>query len=139
MVSPRTRGIRGRGTLLKKKAVKGLGAGLITLICTLFTIGLTLEGLAISTLLSAPFNVLSLIGLTLGSAAIIAAIGLWREGTRLQNYWKRKRKLRPNWLEKKDKNDQEIKMKKEIKKKKEKKDKKKKGKKEKKKGNKKKK
>ena len=101
MVSPKTRGIRGRGTLLKRRAIKRVSAGLLTLICTLFTIGLTLEGLSISTLFSAPFNILSLIGIAVGSAAIIAAIGLWKQGTKLQNYWKRRRKFKFKFNQKK--------------------------------------
>ena len=103
MVSPKTKGIRGRGTFLKKKAMKKVSAGLITLICTLFTIGFSLEGISISTLFSNTFNVLSIIGLVIGSAAIIAAIGLWREGHRLQNYWKQKRKFFAKFKKKKNK------------------------------------
>jgi hypothetical protein len=103
MVSPKTKGKRGRGTLLKRKAMRKVSAGLITLICTLFTIGLTLEGISISTFFTQTFNLLSIIGLVGGSAAIIAAIGLWREGRRLQNYWKRKRKFFAKFKKKKKK------------------------------------
>lgn len=117
MVSRKTRGKRGRGTLLKKKAMKKVSAGLITLICTLFTIGLTLEGISLSSLISQPFNLLSIIGLVVGSAAIIAAIGLWREGRKLQNYWKQKKRgrLRKYLARRRDKKVKEKKEKEAIK------------------------
>jgi hypothetical protein len=94
MVSPKTRGIRGRGTLLKKKAFKGLSGGLIALICALFSIGITMEGISINNILTQPFNLLSIIGIVGGSSAIIAGIGLYREGHRLQNYWRRRRSVK---------------------------------------------
>lgn len=119
MVSPKTRGIRGRGTLLKRSAARKLSGGVIAIICALFSIGLTLEGLSVNTFLNAPFNLLSLIGLIAGSAALVASIGLWLEGRRMQKYWKRRRRSRPKWLKKKDKKKIE-KMEKRIKKKREK-------------------
>jgi hypothetical protein len=118
MVSPKTRGIRGRGTLLKRSAAKKLSGGLIALICALFSIGLTLEGLSMNTILNQPFNLLSLIGLIAGSTAIIVSLGLWREGRKMQNYWKRKRKFRPKWLKKKEKEKKDKKKEKEKKEKK---------------------
>ena len=119
MVSPKTRGIRGRGTLLKRSAARKLSGGVIAIICALFSIGLTLEGLSLNTILSQPFNLLSLIGLIAGSSAIIASIGLWWQGRRLQRYWKRRRRFRPKWLKKRDKK-KLVKMEKKIKKKREK-------------------
>ena len=94
MVSPKTRGIRGRGTRLKKQAVKKVSGGILALICALFSIGLTLEGISVSTIINSPINLLSLIGLFLGIVAIIVAVGLWKEGHKLQHYWKRKRNIK---------------------------------------------
>ena len=91
MVSPKNRGIRGEGTRLKRKAMKKLSGGLIALICALFSIGLTLDGISISTSFSQSFNILSVVSLIMGSTAIIVAIGLWKKGRKLQRYWKKKK------------------------------------------------
>lgn len=93
MVLPRTRGIRGRGTLLKRKAVRGLSSGFVALICALLTIGLTLDGLSLTVLGEDTFNILSIIGLAAGTTAIIGAIKLWHEGVKLQHYRKPKKTI----------------------------------------------
>ena len=97
MVSPKTRGIRGRGTRLKREAVKKGGGGLLAIICALFSIGLTLEGLSISSIFTQSLNLLSLIGLVGGSLAIGAALGLWIRGRKLQKYRKPKQKITTKW------------------------------------------
>ena len=94
MVSPRTRGIRGRGTLLKKKAKRNISAGLITIICALFSIGITLDGIFLTTFFSPPFNILSIIGFVIGTTAIGAGFSFWMRGRKLQRYYKRKRNLK---------------------------------------------
>ena len=86
MVLPRTRGIRGRGTRLKRKAFKKLSAGLVAIICALFSIGLTLEGISISILGQSSLNALSVIGLITGFVAMITAVKLWSQGRKLQKY-----------------------------------------------------
>ena len=97
MVSPKTRGVRGRGTRLKREAMRKGGGGLLALICALFSIGLTLEGLSISTIFTQSLNLLSLIGLVGGSLAIAVAIGLWIRGRKLQSYRKPKQKITTKW------------------------------------------
>jgi len=94
MVSPRTRGIRGRGTRLKRLALKTGSGGLIAIICTLFTIGLTLDSIAFSSIISGPFNLLSIIGMVTGTIAILAALKFWSEGYKLQHYRKPNQKLK---------------------------------------------
>jgi hypothetical protein len=86
MVSPRTAGIRGRGTRLKRTAKRRISGALIAIICALFSVGLTLEGLSFSMLGQRSVNLLSLVGITLGSIAIISAVKLWHEGRKLQSY-----------------------------------------------------
>ena len=93
MVSPKTRGVRGRGTLLKRKAKKQLGSGLLALICALFTVGISLEGISITTMIDSSLNILAVIGLVIGIIALATAFGLWREGHRLQKYWTRKKTM----------------------------------------------
>jgi hypothetical protein len=91
MVLPRTRGIRGRGTRLKKVAVTKLSGGVIGVICALFSIGLTLEGISLTYFGQRSLNLLSMIGIVIGSIAIAGGIKLWHEGRQLQNYRKPKR------------------------------------------------
>jgi hypothetical protein len=74
--------------------MKELSAGLISIICVLVTIGITLEGISLTTILSQPFNVLSIIGFVIGIVAITAAFSLWKKGHELQHYWKRKRNIK---------------------------------------------
>jgi hypothetical protein len=93
MVSPKTRGVRGRGTLLKKKAKRQLGSGLVAIICALFTVGISLEGISLTTMIDSSLNMLALVGLILGIIALATAFGLWREGHRLQKYWTRKKTI----------------------------------------------
>ena len=93
MVSPHTRGIRGRGTRLKRKATKKFSGALVAIICALFSIGLTLEGLSITIIGQDSLNLLAIIGLITGIMAIVVAVRLWSEGNKLQKYWKRKKTI----------------------------------------------